>query len=75
MGGKEAGYFYPLPVFGKRDDVPRVGRFQVSLSGGGRESRDITDVRRGTREVCLSTSGKLLLLEGPILFRVMKVRR
>ena len=40
-----------------------------------RESRDITDVRRGTREVCLSTSGKLLLLEGPILFRVMKVRR
>jgi len=75
VGGKEAGYFYPLPVFGKRDDVPRVGRFQVSLSGGGRESRDITDVRRGTREDRLSSSGKLLLLEGPILFRVMKVRR
>lgn len=33
-GGKEAGYFYPLPVCGKRDDVPRVGCFQVSLSGG-----------------------------------------
>ena len=74
-GGKEAGYFYPLPVCGKRDDVPRVGCFQVSLSGGGRESRDITDVRRGTREDRLSSSGKLLLLEGPILFRVMKVRR
>ena len=28
-GGKEAGYFYPLPVCGKRDDVPRVVCFQV----------------------------------------------
>ena len=74
-GGKEAGYFYPLPVCGKRDDVPRVVYFQASLILGIRESRDITGVRRGTREVCLSTSRKFLLLEGPILFRVMKVRR
>ncbi len=33
-GGKEAGYFYPLPVCGKRDDVPRVVCFQVSLISG-----------------------------------------
>ena len=48
----------------------------IAFGGGGpRESRDITDVRRGTREDRLSSSGKLLLLEDPILFRVMKVRR
>lgn len=33
-GGKEAGYFYPLPVCGKRDDVPRVVYFQASLISG-----------------------------------------
>ena len=73
--GKKAGFFYPLPVCDKRDDVPRVVYFQASLIRGRRELRDITDVRRGTREDRLSSSGNLLLLEGPILFRVMKVRR
>ena len=67
-GGKEAGYFYSLPVCGKRGDVPRVGRFQASLISRPEESRDITDVRRGAREECLSTSGKLPLLEERDLF-------
>ena len=66
--GKKAGFFYPLPVCDKRDDVPRVVYFQASLIRGRRELRDITDVRRGTREVCLSSSGKLPLLEERDLF-------
>ena len=67
-GRKEAGNFYPLLVCGKRGDVPQVGRFQISLISGARESRDITDARRGTREDRLSSSGKLPLLEGRDLF-------
>ena len=31
--GKKAGFFYPLPVCDKRDDVPQEGCFQISLSG------------------------------------------
>lgn len=62
------GYFYSLLVCVKRGNVPRVGCFQASLISGPRESRDITDVRRGTREVCLSSSGKLPLLEERDLF-------
>ena len=67
-GRKEVGNFYPLLVCGKRGDVPQVGRFQTSLISGARESRDITDVRRGTREDHLSSSGKLPLLEDRDLF-------
>ena len=26
-GGREAGFIYPLPVCGKRGDIPRAGRF------------------------------------------------
>ena len=57
-----------MPVCVKRGDVPRVGRFQASLISGPKESRDITGVRRGAREECLSTSGKLPLLEERDLF-------
>ena len=47
----------------------------IAFRMDARESRDITDVRRGTREVCFSSSGKLPLFESPIFFRVMKARR
>ena len=66
--GRGGGYFYSLLVCVKRGDVPRAERFQVSLILGIRESRDITGVRRGAREECLSTSGKLPLLEERDLF-------
>lgn len=52
-GGKEAGYFYPLPVCGKRDDVPRVVCFQVSLISGQRIARHYRRPQRNERSVSL----------------------
>ena len=53
-GGKEAGYFYPLPVCGKRDDVPRVGCFSgVAFGAGERIARHYRRPQRNERSVSL----------------------
>ena len=74
-GGKEAGYFYPLPVCGKRDDVPRVVCFQVSLISG-RENHAILQASVEGREKSVSLHQEnFLFLRSATFFRIMKARR
>ena len=47
------GYFYPLPVCGKRGNVPRVGRFQASLISGLENRGHYRRPQRGERRVSL----------------------
>lgn len=47
--GKKAGFFYPLPVCGKRGDVPQLRRFQASLISG-RENRATLQTSAEERE-------------------------
>ena len=74
-GGKEAGYFYPLPVCGKRDDVPRVVCFQVSLISG-RENHATLQASAEGREKSVSLHQEnSFFLRSATFFRIMKARR
>ena len=74
-GGKEAGYFYPLPVCGKRDDVPRVVCFQVSLISS-RENHATLQASAEGREKSVSLHQEnSLFLRSATFFRIMKARR